>query len=277
MTDEMYQEEGIHPLIEIDDKDVIQYVGLSEIRKNPYQPRTEFNEDKLEELKLSIKEHGILQPVIVRKSIRGYDIVAGERRFRAAGMAEMKTIPVIVKELSDQEMMELAIIENLQRENLNPLDEAESYKALMEELNMTQSEIAVRLGKSRPYIANMLRILNLPGPIKKMINDGRLSGAHGRTLLGIKDMSLQMETAQKVIREEMSVRALEQYVKLLTQPRKSKREEKQKPKFIQKHEARLKEQFGTQVEIKKVRKKGVISFEFKNEEEFKRIMDMLER
>ncbi|MFD2831108.1 ParB/RepB/Spo0J family partition protein [Corticicoccus populi] len=279
MTNGKYSGEGMDELIKIDDKDVIQYIQLSEIRKNPYQPRTEFKEEKLHELSESIKEHGILQPIIVRQSIKGYDIVAGERRFRATEIAGMETIPVIVKEMTDQEMMELAIIENLQRENLNPLEEAVSYKELMEQLQMTQSEIAKRLGKSRPYIANMIRILNLPVKIKNLINDGKLTGGHGRTLLGIKDQVQQEEAARKAVREEMSVRALEQYVKMLTQPKKSRSQgqAKKKPKFIQKHEARLKERFGTTVEIKKARKKGVISFEFKNEEEFKRIIDMLEK
>lgn len=279
MTNGKYSGEGMDELLKIDDKDVIQYIQLSEIRKNPYQPRTEFKEEKLHELSESIKEHGILQPIIVRQSIKGYDIVAGERRFRATEIAGMETIPVIVKEMTDQEMMELAIIENLQRENLNPLEEAVSYRELMEQLQMTQSEIAKRLGKSRPYIANMIRILNLPVKIKNLINDGKLTGGHGRTLLGIKDQVQQEEAARKAVREEMSVRALEQYVKILTQPKKSRSQGqvKKKPKFIQKHEARLKERFGTTVEIKKARKKGVISFEFKNEEEFKRIIDMLEK
>lgn len=279
MTNGKYSGEGMDELLKIDDKDVIQYIQLSEIRKNPYQPRTEFKEEKLHELSESIKEHGILQPIIVRQSIKGYDIVAGERRFRATEIAGMETIPVIVKEMTDQEMMELAIIENLQRENLNPLEEAVSYRELMEQLQMTQSEIAKRLGKSRPYIANMIRILNLPVKIKNLINDGKLTGGHGRTLLGIKDQVQQEEAARKAVREEMSVRALEQYVKMLTQPKKSRSQGqvKKKPKFIQKHEARLKERFGTTVEIKKARKKGVISFEFKNEEEFKRIIDMLEK
>lgn len=263
--------------LNVKESDIVQQIQLSEIRKNPYQPRIEFSEDKLTELSHSVKEHGILQPIIVRKSIKGYDLVAGERRYRAAKIAGMDTIPAIVKEMSDQEMMELAIIENLQRENLNPLEEAKSYQDLMDQLQMTQGQIAERLGKSRPYIANMLRILNLPNSIKTLIYKEKITGAHGRTLLGIKDQGLQEETAEKVVREEMSVRALEQYVKILTQPNKNKRQTKQKPLFIQKHEAKLKERFGTTVEIKKIRKKGMISLEFKNEEEFKRIINMLEK
>lgn len=276
MAEENHSDPSLNAYLNVSSTDIVQHIELSEIRKNPYQPRLEFSEDKLLELSESIKEHGILQPVIVRKSVKGYDLVAGERRFRASKMADTGTIPAIIKEMSDQEMMELAIIENLQRENLNPLEEALSYKELMDQLDMTQSEIAQRLGKSRPYIANMVRMLNLPNGVKKFIHEGRLTGGHGRTLLGIKDQSLQVETAKKVVAEEMSVRALEQYVKMLTQPVKRNTQVKQKPLFIQKHEARLKERFGTTVEIKKKRKKGMISLEFKNEEEFKRIIKMLE-
>ncbi|HIV81342.1 MAG TPA: ParB/RepB/Spo0J family partition protein, partial [Candidatus Salinicoccus merdavium] len=169
------------------EEEAVTDVRLSEIRKNPYQPRVEFDQEKLEELADSIGTHGVLQPIILRKSVKGYDIVVGERRFRASKIAGRETIPAIVKELSDNDMMELAIIENLQRENLNPLEEAMSYRQLMEKRRLTQAEVAERLGKSRPYIANMLRILNLPNAVKKLINEKKLSGAHGRTLLSLKD------------------------------------------------------------------------------------------
>ena len=249
-------------------------VSLSEIRKNPYQPRVEFNPEKLEELADSIGTHGVLQPIILRKSVKGYDIVVGERRFRASKIAGRKTIPAIVKELSDDDMMELAIIENLQREDLNPLEEAMSYRQLMEKRELTQSEVAERLGKSRPYIANMLRILNLPNAVKKLINEKKLSGAHGRTLLSLKDPIAQEEAAKKAVSESMSVRALEQYVRSMRLPKKKAPKEKQN--FLLKHEGNLKERFGTAVEIKKTRNKGLISFEFKNEEEFNRLMKLFE-
>ena len=251
-------------------------LNLGEIRRNPYQPRTDFDQTKMDELAESIKEHGILQPIIVRKSVKGYDIVAGERRYRASKIAEKETIPAIVKTLTDNEMMELAIIENLQRENLSPLEEANSYRQLMDELEITQGQVSERLGKSRPYIANMLRLLNLPQAVKKMISENRLSGAHGRTLLSLKDPLQQETAAKKAADEEMSVRALEDYVKTLTEPKKKKTAQKSKPLFIEKHESRLKERFGTAVEIKKKRRKGSISLEFKNEEEFKRIISILE-
>lgn len=249
---------------------------ISEIRRNPYQPRMEFNEDKLRELADSIETHGVIQPIVVRKAVKGYDIVAGERRYRACRMLGRETIPVIVKEMTDTEMMELAIIENLQRENLNPLEEAMSYRQLMTTLNITQNEVAERLGKSRPYIANMLRLLNLPNAIRQMINDDLLSGAHGRTLLALKD-PIQMEgAAKRAIDEGMSVRTLETYVKSLQEAPAKRKKKQDKPKFIEKHEMMLKEHFGTAVEIRKKRKKGTISFEFRNEEEFKRLISMLE-
>lgn len=251
-------------------------LSLIEIRRNPYQPRTDFDQGKLDELADSIKDHGILQPIIVRKSVKGYDIVAGERRHRASKIAGRETIPAIVKELNDIEMMELAIIENLQRENLSPLEEANSYRQLMDELKITQGQVSERLGKSRPYIANMLRLLNLPPAVKKMIGENKLSGAHGRTLLSLKDPLQQEAAAKKAADEEMSVRDLESYVKTLTETKKIKKTQKSKPLFIEKHESRLKERFGTGVEIKKQRKKGTISLEFKNEEEFKRIISILE-
>ena len=250
-------------------------VRLSEIRKNPYQPRVEFDQEKLEELADSIGTHGVLQPIILRKSVKGYDIVVGERRFRASKIAGRETIPAIVKELSDDDMMELAIIENLQREDLNPLEEAMSYRQLMEKRELTQAEVAERLGKSRPYIANMLRILNLPNSVKKLINEKKLSGAHGRTLLSLKDPIAQEEAAKKAISESMSVRALEQYVRSMQVPKK-KKAPAEKPNFLLKHEGSLKERFGTAVEIKKTRNKGQISFEFKNEEEFNRLMKLFE-
>ncbi|HIW12779.1 MAG TPA: ParB/RepB/Spo0J family partition protein [Candidatus Salinicoccus stercoripullorum] len=252
-------------------------LDITKIRRNPYQPRTEFDAESLRELADSISEHGVIQPIIVRKSIKGYDIVAGERRFRASRLAGKETIPAIVKELADRQMMEFAIIENLQRENLNPLEEAGSYHELMNELGITQNALAERLGKSRPYIANMLRLLNLPPRVRRMISAGELSGAHGRTLLPLKDPLLLEAAAKKAADEKLSVRALEAYVKSLSAPSVKRRKKVQdKPAFINRYETKLKERFGTNVEISRQQKKGTISLEFKDEEEFKRIISILE-
>lgn len=256
--------------------ELIEQIRLEQIRPNPYQPREEFDETALNELAESIKIHGVLQPIVVRKSVKGYDIVVGERRFRASQLAGKHDIPAIVKTLTDKQMMELAIIENLQREDLNPLEEAKSYQVMMEHLNLTQSETADRLGKSRPYIANMLRLLNLPAEIKQLINDKKISGGHGRTLLSLKDADTMHVVAAKVIAESMSVRQLELYVKSLGEHPVKVKQEPAKPKFLVKHEQTLKERFGTKVEISKSRKKGKIAIEFTSEEEFNRLISLLE-
>ncbi len=256
--------------------ELIEQIRLEQIRPNPYQPREEFDETALNELAESIKIHGVLQPIVVRKSVKGYDIVVGERRFRASQIAGKHDIPAIVKTLTDKQMMELAIIENLQREDLNPLEEAKSYQVMMEHLNLTQSETADRLGKSRPYIANMLRLLNLPAEIKQLINDKKISGGHGRTLLSLKDADTMHVVAAKVIAESMSVRQLELYVKSLGEHPVKVKQETAKPKFLVKHEQTLKECFGTKVEISKSRNKGKIAIEFTSEEEFNRLISLLE-
>ncbi len=175
------------PELEMKEEDQIQEIAIKECRANPYQPRKVFSADAIEELSQSIQEYGILQPLIVRKSIKGYEIVAGERRFRAAKAAGLKKVPVIVKSLDDEKMMELALLENLQREDLTPIEEAQAYSNLMKELDITQEILAKRLGKSRSHIANLVRLLTLPPEISDLINHGELSMGHGRALLGLKD------------------------------------------------------------------------------------------
>lgn len=257
--------------------EVVEQLRLDDIRPNPYQPRHDFDEMALAELAESIKLHGILQPIIVKKSVKGYDIVAGERRYRASKLAGKTDIPAIVKSMTDKQMMEFAIIENLQREDLNALEEAKSYQLLMDHLSLTQAEAADRLGKSRPYIANMLRLLNLPEEIKQLINDKQLSGAHGRTLLGLKNEADMLSVAKRVVKEAWSVRQLEQYVKSLTASPEQPKKTPVKPKFLVKHEQSLKQHLGTNVEISKSRKKGKIAIEFTSEEEFNRLISLLER
>lgn len=256
----------------------VEIISLKAIRPNPYQPRQYFEASKLQDLADSILEHGVLQPIILRKTVQGYHIVAGERRFRASQKAGLDTIPAIVKDMSDAEMMELAIIENLQREDLNAIEEAESYRRLMTDLNLTQKEVAKRLGKSRPYIANMLRLLNLPDSIMQYVKEGQLSGAHGRTLLVLKDEAVMKKVAKTVIKESWSVRYLEKYVhELQTEPKiiKDRIEQPTKPRMIQKQERLLKEQYGTNVAITTKRNKGQITFEFTSEAEFMRLIQAL--
>lgn len=262
----------------ISQNEQIQKIDLSKIKANPYQPRKTFDDDRLSDLATSIQTHGVLQPIVLRQTVQGYYIVVGERRFRASQLAGLNEVPAIIKELSDSDMMELAIIENLQREDLNAIEEAESYQRLMNDLGLTQQKVAERLSKSRPYIANMLRLLNLPKDISNQVKEGALSSAHGRTLLGIKDVTMMKKISQQAIRENWSVRYLEQVVNELQdggQSKKSKATTQIKPKFIQKQERRLKEKFGSKVDISTSKNIGKITFEFKTEEEFKRLIQKL--
>lgn len=212
----------------ISQNEQIQKIDLSKIKANPYQPRKTFDDDRLSDLATSIQTHGVLQPIVLRQTVQGYYIVVGERRFRASQLAGLNEIPAIIKELSDSDMMELAIIENLQREDLNAIEEAESYQRLMNDLGLTQQKVAERLGKSRPCIANMLRLLNLPKDISNQVKEGALSSAHGRTLLGIKDVTMMKKVSQQAIRENWSVRYLEQVVNELQDGGQSKKAKQQR-------------------------------------------------
>ena len=267
--------------LKMNNDDSVQFIELELIRPNPYQPRKTFEEERLNDLASSIQQHGILQPIVLRQTVQGYYIVVGERRFRASKLAGLTEVPAIIKELSDEDMMELAIIENLQREDLNAIEEAESYKKMMTDLNITQQEVARRLGKSRPYIANMLRLLQLPKNVAQMVQQGALSSAHGRTLLTLKDASKIKKTAKQAAQESWSVRYLEEYVNGLVSKdisMKLDRETKgSKPKMIQQQERFLKKQYGAKVDISTSKNVGKITFEFKSEAEFKRLIRQLNK
>lgn len=255
----------------------VQEIKLTELRPNPYQPRKTFQQETIDELKESIIEHGILQPLVVRKSIRGFEIVVGERRFRAAKEAKLETVPAVVRELSEQQMMELAVLENLQREDLNPIEEGLAYQMLMEKLKLTQEEVAKRLGKSRPHIANHVRLLSLPPKIQEFISTGKISMGHGRALLGLREKAKIPAVVEKVIKEALSVRQLEKLIQHLNEnvPRETKKPEKKKDVFIQEREHVLRERFGTSVNIKQNKNKGKIEIEFFSKEDLERILEML--
>ncbi len=256
------------------DNDKIVEIPLEEIKKNPYQPRTYFNEEKLNELKESIEKNGLLQPIIVKKAVKGYYIIAGERRYRAFELLGKKEIPAIIKEMTDDEMMIFAVLENLQREDLSALEESESYKNLMDKMSLTQEELAKKLGKSRPYIANSLRLLKLPTEIKNKLEQGLISTAHARTLLSLKTKKAMEEVCTLVIDRKMSVRELEEYVARLLKPKEVKKS-KAKDIFIEEQENNLKKLLGTSVTIKQSRnKKGKIEIEFKDNDEFERIISL---
>ncbi|AIM16550.1 ParB/RepB/Spo0J family partition protein [Neobacillus sedimentimangrovi] len=263
--------------MEASKEETVQEIKLKDLRPNPYQPRKHFQKEAIDELKASIIEHGILQPIIVRKTIKGYEIVVGERRYRAAKEAKLESIPAVVRELSEQQMMELAVLENLQREDLNPIEEGAAYQALMDKLKLTQEEVAKRLGKSRPHIANHIRLLSLPPAVQELISSGKISMGHGRALLGLRQKNKLSQVVEKTIKESLNVRQLEKLIQQLNEnvSRETKKPEKKKDIFIQEQEHTLRERFGTTVNIKKNKNKGKIEIEFFSDEDLERILGLL--
>lgn len=254
----------------------IAFVDINEIKPNANQPRRVFDEEKLEELSNSIKEHGLIQPVILRKAEKGYEIVAGERRWRASRKAELKEIPCIIKELTDEQNMLIAIIENMQREDLNPIEEAEGLNQMIETFGLTQAEVSKSVGKSRPYITNALRLLKLPDEIRNMVSENLLSMGHARALLGIEDEKKQKEIAEYVIKEELSVREIEKLIK--NDDSKKKKPAKrsiEKNANIRRVEEDLKTVLGTKVSLKQTGKKGKIEIDYYTKEELERLIELL--
>lgn len=246
-------------------------IQLSEIQKNPYQPRKEFSEEKIQELAQSIKENGLIQPIIVRQSpVIGYEILAGERRYRASIVAGLSEVPVIVKNLSDQDMMVHSIIENLQREDLNPVDEAKAYQSLIDK-DFTHADIAEKMGKSRPYITNLVRLLNLSPSILKEVESGRLSQAHARLLINLSKKD-QENLLKRIQEEDLSVRQVER----LLQEKKQEKKIREKYFFIKEEEDKLKKLLGLDVQIQLQKKEaGRISISFHNQEEYQRFINSL--
>lgn len=256
----------------------VQEISIKEIRPNPYQPRKVFQKEAIEELKLSIIEHGILQPIILRKTIKGYEIVVGERRFRAAKEAKLENVPAVVRDLNEQQMMELAVLENLQREDLNPIEEGIAYQTLMDKLQITQEQLAKRLGKSRPHLANHIRLLSLPPKIQQYISDGKISMGHGRALLGLRKKDQLPALVDKILKEGLNVRQLEQLIQQMNEnvPRETKKEKETKDVFIRERETSLRERFGTTVNIKQSKNKGKIEIEFFSKDDLERILELLD-
>ncbi|MRH44398.1 ParB/RepB/Spo0J family partition protein [Aquibacillus halophilus] len=265
------------PELDTSESDSVQEISVKECRPNPYQPRKTFHADAIEELKDSIIEYGILQPLIVRKSIKGYEIVVGERRFRAAKEAGLEVIPAIVKELTDEKMMELALLENLQREDLTPIEEANAYANLMRELKITQEELSKRLGKSRPHIANLVRLLSLPDKVSALINNGELSMGHGRAMLGLKDKTKLNALIDKIRNEELNVRQVEQLIiKINENAPQTKKQKPKKDVFLAERESILRDHLGTGVTIHKGKRKGKIEIEFFSDDDLERILDFFQ-
>lgn len=268
----------------VDNSDeAVSTLKLDLLSPNPYQPRKKFDEKALAELTDSIKESGIFQPIIVRKpqnDNEDYQILAGERRYKASKAAGKETIPAIVREVSDEQMMEIAVMENLQREDLSPLEEAEAYNTLMMKLDLTQAEVSKRLGKSRPYIANYLRLLGLPQQIKEMLEKKELSMGQARALLAIRNRQKLIEFAKKAVKESLTVRQLEKMITAYSNQEKSKKTTPpSKSPFIQNGETKLQDRFGTKVVINEnnaTKGKGKIEIEYLSENDLNRIFSLLD-
>ncbi|EAO7388859.1 ParB/RepB/Spo0J family partition protein [Listeria monocytogenes] len=258
-------------------EETVQNIAIKDIKPNLYQPRKIFDTKAINELRDSIKIHGVLQPIILRNTDKGYEIVVGERRFRAAKEAKLKEIPAVVRDLTEEEMMELSVIENLQREDLSPLEEAESYQFLMKKLGLTQAKLAERVGKSRPYIANFVRLLTLPEEVQVMLRDGSLSAGHGRVLLGLKLKKNIIPTAKKAVAQGLTVRQLEDVVNNLNENvSRETIKPARVPIFIRESESQLRDKFGTAVSIKRRDKKGKIEIEFLSDDDLDRILEILD-
>ena len=252
-------------------RDEIVNVKLSDLRPNPYQPRKVFDQEALEELASSIKEHGVFQPIIVKKSIKGYEIIAGERRVKASRMAGLTEIPAIIRDFNDQEMMEIALLENLQRENLNAIEEANAYKKLQETLAVTQEELAKRLGKSRSHITNMIGILSLPQNIQDEISKNNVSMGHARVLSKLSDESQQQELLNKILKDGISVRELES----LTQAPTVEKVHQQKRKETNSEYSYLQEELSERLGTKVVIKKNKIEISFVNDSDLNRLLEYM--
>lgn len=279
---------GIEALFEDNDvstaEENVQEVKISEIRPNPYQPRRIFDTKALKELASSIEKSGVFQPIIIRQpdnKLKRYEIIAGERRYRASKLVNKETIPAIIREMNDDEMMEVAVVENLQREDLTPLEEAQAYQNLMDKLSLTQAEVATRLGKSRPYIANYLRLLGLPKMIKDMLQHEQLSMGQARTLLGLKDKDKLVAMAKRTVRENLTVRQLEVVVNQMNESSKNKKVKKTEKKsvFVRAAEDQLQSKFGTKVALSLSSKKagaGKIEIPYLSDDDLTRILEILD-
>ena len=258
-------------------KSGVQVMKINEVEPNRDQPRKNFDEDALLELSDSIKQFGVLQPLLVRKRKDYYEIIAGERRWRAAKLAGVKEVPVIEKEYTDQEILEIGLIENIQRENLNPIEEAIAYKRLLEEFNLKQDEVAERVSKSRTAVTNSMRLLKLSNKVQQMIIDDMISTGHARALLAIDDPELQYTLANKIFDEKLSVRETEKLVKEIKNPKKPKEKKPMANSFIyQDLEEKMKSVFGTKVSIaSKGKGKGKIEIEYYSDDELEHLFDMM--
>ena len=273
--------DALIPSLSINDDDKVVEIPISQLRANPYQPRKAFDEEAIHELAESIRQHGVIQPIIVRPVLRGYEIIAGERRFRVSQYCGNATVPAVVRTFNDQQVMEIALIENLQRENLNAMEVAVAYQGLMDQFSMTQEELSVKVGKSRSHIANFLRLLALPEEVKEHVSRGTLSMGHARAIVGVKDEELVKQLAKQSIDQQWSVRELEEAVQQLDRSKtgetKAKTKLKKKDPFIDTLEESLRERFKTTVKIKHGQKdKGKIELNYYSKQDLERLLELLQ-
>ncbi len=264
--------ESIIPISSIQDRSYVMEVEIEQLTPNLYQPRQAFDQEKMNELKESIRAHGIIQPIIVRESAQGYEIVAGERRLRAAQELGMKTIPVIIRQFNNLKTLEVALVENIQREDLNPIEQAFAFKRLVEEFKLTHQELAAITGKSRSFITNTLRLLNLDEWVREKIASGKITSGHGKVLLGIEEKQIQKEFGQKIMEQELSVRDSERLVERWLKIKDKKFSyNKSKIQYYPEIEKKLRTKLGTRVNVKFSGKKGKITIEFYSNDDLNRI------
>lgn len=270
---------GLDALFQNAAAEEVRTVPVGKITPNRFQPRTHFDEDALAELAESVRQYGVLQPIVVRRTMTGYELVAGERRWRASKQAGLKEIPAVVRDYTDGEMTEIALIENLQRENLNPIEEGEAYKRLMGEFGLTQEEVARKIGRSRSLIANTLRLLNLPAPVQQHVSLGLLTTGQARPLLALPTAALQEEAAQTILEQELSARDAEEWVRRLMagQEQRQPRQKEETPPdiFWQDAAERLQAQLGTKVRIKPGKLKSKIEIEFYSPDDLERLLELM--
>ncbi len=258
-----------------ENKDSINTISINLIKPNNEQPRKNFDEEKIGYLAQSIKEHGIIQPLVLKKEGNLYTIVAGERRWRAAKIAGLKELPCITMDISDKDILEISLIENIQREDLNPIEEALAYKKLLEDFRITQSELSNRIGKSRVTIANTMRLMNLDERVQQYLIEGIITEGHGRALLAIENSDLQYEFAQKVIDNKLSVRELERLIKNISVEKANKELLRELNPYYKDVRNQLQDYFGTKVNILDKKNKGKIEIEYYSEEDLQRILDII--
>ncbi|CAG5089339.1 Stage 0 sporulation protein J [Thermobacillus xylanilyticus] len=273
--------DALIPSLTVGEDDKVIEISLTQLRPNPYQPRKTFDEEAIRELAESIRLHGVIQPIIVRSVVKGYEIIAGERRFRASQLIGNATIPAVVRDFSDQQVMEIALIENLQREDLNAIELALAYQSIMDKFQLTQEELSLKVGKSRSHIANFLRLLTLPAEVKEHVSRGTLSMGHARALAGLKDDKKLKELARQTIENEWSVRELEDAIQQLGRKnvavKKAQAKAKKRDPYIEQVEETLRERFKTTVRIRHQKDKGRIELLYYGKQDLERLLELLER